>query len=522
MNCPKCGEEYRPGQSFCLRCGAAIYENNKPLQNDNDNERKRPEEVQVPFEDIIGGISMDEEDDEDLHRFVNRDLSRIRKVEPEILDDEDEFDDEKPIYRHNNSKRKKKKSSKKKIVIISVISIIVVIATIISVLFITRAENEKKYNKYYEAGMAYYNEENYAKAITQFISAADYATTNLKKIEAYEKLWSSCEQQGDRKDEEIRALNELIKLDPNEITYYQALIIVYQNNDMDSEIEDLIDSVKDPNMKSELENFDGTIPNPSIEAGEYNKPIEISLSVSGDVTVYYTLDGTDVTEKSTKYTGNISFKKEGTYILKALSVDENGKHSKQLVAKYKLVFTVVTSPSINLDSGTYNKQTKISATADPDCTIYYTTNGKTPTDRSTKYQKEFKMLKGNNVYSFVAINSEGVSSKVVTRVYDFEETYARDYNQALSALSSALVADNTLENESGEFKNGDVMYFSYSGIKKIDNERYYIIIGTIETKENTVVSLDTYAVSCDTMGTSGGCYKAVAFDDTYSLSELTE
>ena len=42
------------------------------------------------------------------------------------------------------------------------------------------------------------------------------------------------------------------------------------------------------------------------------------------------------------------------------------------------------------------------------------------------------------------MNSEGIYSKVVTRVYDYEEVYEYSYDQAVSMLTTILVKNKTI------------------------------------------------------------------------------
>lgn len=521
MKCPKCGEEYKPGQSFCLRCGAPIYESDDTADvpgKTNAINLDAIKEATTPFEDIISGMDSEDVESEDMIH----DMSRVKPVDfgNTFSDDDDEFDDRKKVSEpaYNKTGKSKKKLGKRNIVIFAILGILLIVVVVAITLLYTRNKNEEKYQKYYKAGTEYYDAKNYAAAATQYINAADHAINDSERVEVNEKLWHSYELLGGYDDEEISVLEKLIKIKPSELSYYEALIILYQNNDMNNKITELIDSVTDISIKESLQNFDGTIPNPNYNAGEYNKPLEISLSVSSDIPVYYTIDGSDATEDSKKYTKPIKLEKEGTYILKAISVDKNGKVSKQLDAKYKLNFTVVNVPVINLDSGKYETQKKISVTADPGCKIYYTKDGSTPDDKSSEYTEEIKMAKGNNVYSFVAINDDGVKSKVVTRVYDFEEKYEYSYDAAISNLSSALVANKTLENPDGEFENGDVMYYDYVGIKKIDKSYYYIVTGMITSSSGATVSSDTYAISCN----SGDCFSASVSGSSYELSGLND
>ena len=56
-------------------------------------------------------------------------------------------------------------------------------------------------------------------------------------------------------EEEMKYLEYLIDVDNQNIDYYKKLIVLYQNNDMDSNIKTLVNSAP-ANLRKELENFD--------------------------------------------------------------------------------------------------------------------------------------------------------------------------------------------------------------------------------------------------------------------------
>ena len=53
-------------------------------------------------------------------------------------------------------------------------------------------------------------------------------------------------------------------------------------------------------MKEELTNYNGTIPVANYKEGVYRNPINVELSSSNDVTIYYTTDGSNAIESETK------------------------------------------------------------------------------------------------------------------------------------------------------------------------------------------------------------------------------
>jgi hypothetical protein len=530
MICPKCGSECDENQMFCTKCGTKI---NTFVEGFSNSENK--EEINQSFDDIIGGLSLEEDDDEDMNRYLKRDLNANKNngtehIEKELVQDELLEEEpipkkkQKPVYESNVKPSNYKKGGKakkglgrKKVILIIFAAILAVVIAVFATLEIKKASMTKKFDRYYAQGSQYYGAGNYKDAKTQYINASNNAFTKEQKIKAYEMVYKIDAIIGGYAEEEISYLESLISLDDSNIEYYKALIVLYQNNEQESKIEPLIASAP-ASLQSELQSFDGTIPVASQNEGTYDKPIEIELSAMENVTIYYTTDGSSVSDSTTKkeYTSPIKLEEEGTYTIRALSVDKNGKSSKEMTVKYILDFGTVNPPSVNLSSGKYTDKKKIQVTADNNCTIYYTTDGTMPTTKSRKYKKPITMPKGDSLYYFIAVNADGVESAVVTRAYDYVPEYSYSYDDAVSSLTSSLVSIKKLENKYGEFENGDVAYFAYSQITEIDEKSYYIITCEIEDKDGANKSTDYYAVSCDT----GSCYTTVRNGDTYTLNEL--
>lgn len=312
--------------------------------------------------------------------------------------------------------KKSKEKFKEKIAIIAVVAIVLVTASVFVTLAIKESTMTKKYNRYYSIGNKYYTEKNYKDAKTQFINASNNAFTKEQKIKAYEMVYTIDEIIGGYDQEEIKYLELLIDTDDTNINYYEDLIVLYQNNDMENKIQPLINSAPS-NLQEKLKNFDGTIPVAGVDEGTYDKPLEISLEAEEGVKIYYTIDGSNPKESSTKkeYITPVKLEEEGTFTLRAYSIDKNGKSSKEMTAKYILDFKKVDAPQVEPQSGNYTSEQKISVTVPEGCKVYYTTDGTMPTKDSKVYKKEIKIPKGNNVYYFVAIDDEGVVSNVVTK-----------------------------------------------------------------------------------------------------------
>lgn len=531
--CPKCGSECGDNMMFCEKCGTKI----KTFISESVNKEKNIHKER-PFNDIVRGISLEEDDDVD--RYLQRDLKANKRVAKPIESDEyeDDFDDydnykkkSKTSYKSknkatysNNKKpitygqnKKSKKSGKGKVVLVILAGIVAVALAVLITIAVKQSSMTEKFDKYYAQGSQFYDAGNYKDAKTQFINASNNAFTSEQKIKSYEMVYKIDAMIGGYDEEEMKYLEALIDINDSNIEYYKDLIILYQNNDMESQIESLISSAP-ANLQQELRAFDGTIPVASVAEGTYDKPLEIQLSAAEGVTIYYTTDGSNVEDSITKkeYITPIKFEEEGDYTIRAYSVDKNGKSSKEMSVKYTLDFSSITPPVVNLDSGKYTEEKSIQVTAAAGCTIYYTEDGTIPTSRSKKYKKPIKLPKGDSLYYFIAIDSEGVESDVVTRAYDYSPEYTYSYNSALNSLTMELVSKNILENKYGEFANGDFAYFEYNSVEEIEDESYYIITCEIEDKNGTNISTRQYAVSCE----DGQCSGVVRGADGYELEAI--
>lgn len=515
MICPNCGCECDENSMFCTKCGTKI----NTFENDIT-----PTPIDKTYDDTFTGITI-ESGKEDTGKLSDKDVDdeEVEETIDDVDDDIDDFDDsyiapakhkyksvEQP-YSNKKASYNKKKLTKKNFFIIAAITVALIVVAVFSTLAVKKSIMTQKFDKYYTSGEKFFDEKNYEYAKSQYILASSNAFTKEQKVKAYEKVYEVDGVLGNYEQEQIHYLELLIEVDEDNIEYYKDLIVLYQNNDMDSQIKSLISSAP-KELQAELEAFDGTIPTASVEEGTYDKPIEVKLEAGDDAKkIYYTLDGTNPTDSTTKkeYTEPINLSTEGIYILRAYSVDKNNKDSKDSSYKYILQFKTVDAPTVEPKSGEYESQEKIEVEAPKGSKVYYTTDGSMPTKKDKLYTKPITMPKENSLFYFVAINDEGISSQVVTRAYNYAPNKI-SYDQAMNKLMDYLVSTGKFENDYGEFKNGNVGYLEYRETKEIDSVDYYIINCEIEDKDGNNVSTSTYSVSCETgsvkSGSSGDSY----------------
>jgi hypothetical protein len=120
-------------------------------------------------------------------------------------------------------------------------------------------------------------------------------------------------------------------------------------------------------------------------AGTYTsaQAVTISDTTSGS-TIYYTTNGTTPTASSTVYGGPITVSSSET--LEAMATADGYTQSAVATAAYTINLPAAATPAFSPAAGTYSSaQTVTISDATSDATIYYTTNGTTPTASSSVY-----------------------------------------------------------------------------------------------------------------------------------------
>ncbi|NUR07476.1 MAG: chitobiase/beta-hexosaminidase C-terminal domain-containing protein [Nocardioidaceae bacterium] len=119
--------------------------------------------------------------------------------------------------------------------------------------------------------------------------------------------------------------------------------------------------------------------------GTYTAAKQVALS-STDPTaaIFYTTNGTTPTAASTRYAGPITIANQGTTVLKFVAI-ANGVSSPVVTETY-LIDTIAPTVAISPSGGTFTTAQSVTITSnDAAASIYYTTDGSTPTASSTRY-----------------------------------------------------------------------------------------------------------------------------------------
>ena len=188
-----------------------------------------------------------------------------------------------------------------------------------------------------------------------------------------------------------------------------------------------------------------------------NNTVSIACDTDG-ATIYYTIDGTEPTTSSTKYTGAFTLSSNAT--VKAIAVKTGWNNSDVASASFTYTVETVATPTITPNGGElkYGNNTVTIACATDGATIYYTTNGATPTTSSTKYTGAFT-LTSNATVKAIAVKTGWNNSSVASASFTY----------TVETVATPVIAPNGGEIEAGTTisiscaTSGATIYYSTNG-----------------------------------------------------------
>ena len=157
----------------------------------------------------------------------------------------------------------------------------------------------------------------------------------------------------------------------------------------------------------------------SVPSGTYAKTqtVELSCDTEGAI-IRYTLDGTEPTVDSERYTGPLTISKTTTVKAKAF---EGYNPSDVATFEYKIERETVATPTASDASGVYSQPFKVTLScATGGATIRYTTDGTEPTEKSAEYTGvpfKFEEWGTTTTIKVRAFCDECIDSEVATFTY---------------------------------------------------------------------------------------------------------
>jgi hypothetical protein len=149
--------------------------------------------------------------------------------------------------------------------------------------------------------------------------------------------------------------------------------------------------------------------------GTYGAPQSVTLTATSGATIYYTTDGSTPTTASTLYTAAISVTRSMT--IKAMATASGMANSSVASATYTIQ---VAPPTFSLPGGTYGAPQSVTLSdATSGTTIYYTTDGSTPTTASTLYTGAISVTQSMTIKALAAASGMA-NSNVASATYTLQ------------------------------------------------------------------------------------------------------
>ena len=204
--------------------------------------------------------------------------------------------------------------------------------------------------------------------------------------------------------------------------------------------------------------------------------VTLYSSTSG-ATIYYTTNGTTPSTSSTKYTGPITV--SATETLSAIAVLSGDSNSAVGSATYTINDPVAAAPTFSLAAGTYSPGQSVSLSdATAGATIYYTTNGTTPSTSSTKYTGTIT-VNATETIEAIAVATGYSNSAVSSATYTM---YSKTATPVLSLASGTYTSAQALT--IADATSGAVIYYTTNGTTPTSSSARYtgpITISATET-----------------------------------------
>jgi len=223
-------------------------------------------------------------------------------------------------------------------------------------------------------------------------------------------------------------------------------------------------------------------------AGSYSSAQSVTISdgTSG-AAIYYTTDGSIPTTSSTQYTGPITVSSTGK--LEAIAVAAGDTNSAVATAAYTINLSLpsAATPTLSPGAGSYSSAQSVTISdATSGSTIYYTTNGATPTTSSTAYTGPITV---SSTETLVAIAvATGYSNSMVgsaTYTISLPSVSTPTFSPAAGAYTSGpsvTISDAT---------SGAAIYYTTNGTIPTTASTAYIgpiTVGSTETLEAIAVA----------------------------------
>ena len=399
MKCMNCGADVPEDNLKCPYCGQDI----QIVPDYNPLDDVLAAQVKGEVYKTLSGTTRREQSNND---YSDSSSYRKHSVSEETVDPRQE---ERRRRRQLEKKRQLMKRKKQRAMIIAA-------AAAVLLILIGVTGYRSSYTGIIKQGQKYLSSGEYDSAEKKFRKAI---RKNDSRIEGYQGMAELLLKQNKVDKAEKIYLNAISDHDDN-LALYNALISFYIDTNQENKISILIDNCENQKILEELGNYVSVGPEFKLDSNKVYDEIQILEITSDGEEIYYTLDGSEPTDHSQKYTKPIELA-EGTTIVKAISVNSDGIPSLTVTKSYTIKFPIADAPTVTPTTGQYEEPQKITVDVPDGYKAYSTMDGSIPNPgkSGTKlYNGPIDMPEGNTVFTAVLIDSKQRVSDMTKRNYE--------------------------------------------------------------------------------------------------------
>lgn len=251
-----------------------------------------------------------------------------------------------------------------------------------------------------------------------------------------------------------------IGLEENQPLAYDFLLSYLESEENYVEMKQHLKNCEFEEIRQKYWEYLCEVPSLNYESGSYDTMLELSFQKGYQGNIYYTLDGTIPTVKSTKYEMPIKLG-NGTHTVTAIYENKYNFISEPVVWEYNISSDIPMNPVVNLSSGNYKTAEMIKVDIEEGTRVYYTTDLTQPTTDSMEYTTPIPMPLGESRFNFIAVSEKGITSGVTQRNYMLNMKTNITLEEAETLLVQKLIATEHILDKNGAVKDryGVFRYF---------------------------------------------------------------
>lgn len=470
MNCPKCGAEIAEGSLYCTVCGEDIH-----IVPDFDSE------VEQSMQDALEQIAEEVKDSS-------------RGDAPQ-------------------APPKKKKGYFGWLTGLFFLVIIVLSGVIIGAWYHMEHSMEYQLARAVEC----VKKLDYEQAVNYFMRARELGNIDQESLFSLADCYYAMDNVGGYESQLMEMIRSgLLSQEQLERAYAKLIQSYRVRNDYET-IDDLLNDCDNENIRSMYQNLQAKAPEFGYEEGYYQEIIPLKLSSNTAGTIYYTTDGSEPDTSSQVYTAPI-FLDNGEHIIRAVFVNQYGLVSEIVTKKYQIELKIPIAPEVLTASGEYSSPTMIQIRCEEDETVFYTTDGSTPANTSTKYTGPFPMPLGESRFSFAIIEEDGIVGEVAERTYSLYLNTDIGVDMASAQVYNEMLRLGRIQDYEGHAGENGVYKYRFQYPLTVEGEDYYIFAEMhVDENGGSIRTGSYYAVQAY----NNTCYKLkVDENNNYSIVEI--